>query len=112
MKLTQSEIIEALKESEGNVTEAAKMLNVPRSTVRGRISKSVKIQDALDEIKEIKLEKVEHSLYELATMTRNYKAITTYLEYFGKSKVKNEDQINGEINITFINHPPDKENGS
>lgn len=85
MPLTKSQIIKALQQSGGFISQAAKMLNVTRSAVYGRISSDPDIKAAHDEIQESYLDFSESKLLELVK-EGNLGAICFYLKCRGKSR--------------------------
>jgi len=85
-RLSDSQIIEALKEHRGIIKYAAKALGVPRSTIYRRIQKSQKLKEAFNEAREDLIDEVENALIWKAILEGDITAIIFLLKTIGKHR--------------------------
>ncbi len=84
-RLKQKDIEKALRVAGGNVTGAADRLGVPRSTLYRRIKQSKRLQEVLEECREVLIDEAE------AALTRRVRqghmsAVTFVLKTLGKNR--------------------------
>src|SRR5687768_364749 len=85
VKLTTARIAEELLRRRGNVTAAAKALRCDRRTLHRKIERSPKLQEALHEAREERLDYVE-SKFDSLIDKGYWPAIRFYLETQGRSR--------------------------
>ena len=90
-RITDSQIAEALRKSNGYISHAAKILGVSHSAVSKRIRKSEKLQEILEEKRNEMIEFAENKLFELVK-EGNITAIIFTLKTLGKDRGWTERQ--------------------
>ena len=81
-------MIKALKEAEGYVNKAAELLNVSRTYFYNKMKEYVTVQEALDEIREGRHDKVE-----LALMKKIARGDTACIIFYLKTQCKQRGYI-------------------
>jgi hypothetical protein len=83
--ITNDQIVEKLKEAKGNMTLAAKLLGCTRQMVWKRAKTIQKIQDAIDESREVAVDHAESAL-QRAVLEGDFRAIAFTLKTLGKDR--------------------------
>jgi DNA-binding Xre family transcriptional regulator len=84
-QISQAKILEALEASGGNVTDAANALGYHRTALHRRISGNAKLSEAVEQIRESRLDLAETNLMKLVR-EGNLGAICFYLKCQGKHR--------------------------
>ena len=92
--LTFKQVDDALEESHGMITPAAKKLGISRPTLYKRIKKSVKLQENLEEYRDQSNDYVESLLW-----TKMEAGCTTSIIFWLKCRAKWNDRPNQNIQI-------------
>ncbi len=85
MRITDKQIEHALKQTAGNVSQAAKALQVSRTTVHKRIARSEKLKEVLKDTRE-ELVDIAESALRREVVDGNITAIIFTLKTQGKSR--------------------------
>ena len=110
-KITNDQIVEKLKEAKGNMTLAARMLGCTRQLVWKRARSVQKIQDALDESREVAVDHAESAL-QRAVLEGDFRAIAFTLKTIGKDRgyiERQELEHSGNIEVQIIDDIEDKD---
>lgn len=104
-KYSAEQVIEAIKQSKGIVTTAAKALGCSRATVNNYVKKFVTVADALEETRETTLDFVESQLMK-QIQNDNLTAIIFFLKTQGKNRGYNErteftGDLSGKIEVVW-----------
>ena len=101
-KFTAEEVINAIKDAEGNLSEAARLLSCSRQTIHNYINKYATVKAAYEEVNEATIDFVEGKLMS-EIKKGNITAIIFYLKTKAKSRgyvERQEIQHDGEMKIS------------
>lgn len=100
-KYSAEQVIEAIKQSNGIITTAAKALGCARGTINNYVNKYVTVADALEETRETTLDFVENQLMK-QIQNNNLTAIIFFLKTQGKNRGYNErTEFTGDLSGTI-----------
>jgi hypothetical protein len=100
-KFKTEQMIEAIETAEGNLTQAARLLNCSRSTVHSYINKFVTVKKAYEDVNEQTIDFVENQLM-VQVKRGNITAIIFYLKTKAKHRgyvERQEFQHGGKVTI-------------
>lgn len=106
--ITNDQIVEKLKEAKGNMTLAAKLLGCTRQMVWKRAKTIQKIQDAIDESREVAVDHAESAL-QRAVLEGDFRAIAFTLKTLGKNRgyvERVETDVSGGISVRIVDDIP------
>lgn len=96
-RITNKQMVDALKQSKGNMVLAAKVLGCSRQLIYNRSKTSKLIQETIKEMREVAVDNAESAL-QRAVLEGNFKAIAFTLRTIGRDRgyvERTEQEISG-----------------
>jgi hypothetical protein len=107
---SDEEIIEALNQAYGIISDAAKSLDMDRKSLDYRIKTHPNVKEACQQAREGILDASESVLYDLVVKEHNYKATAFLLRTLGKSRgygdelkiTANNNNLNANVDLSVL----------